>query len=210
MEFKEHWHSNQHLHPRSHCQQSWRLFCKPISKHGSEKERDSAPSLVSSRKAATRAASDRLRATKEMEDYLHVAAPFDGTITDRFVHPGMLVESGGHTPLLKLQQTGHLRLTIPVPENYVGHIVHGTLVSFHVASQPGRTYSVKIARISNALDSQNRTMMVELDAYNSEERSLAPGMYPTIDWPVNSAEPLLLVPNKRRVHHGADFRHHRG
>lgn len=159
----------------------------------SEKERDAAQSLVSSRKAATRAAADRLRATKEMEDYLHVAAPFDGTITDRFVHPGMLVESGGHTPLLKLQQMGHLRLTIPVPENYVGHIVHGTLVSFHVASQPGRTYSAKIARISNALDSQNRTMMVELDAYNSDG-SLAPGMYPTVDWPVNSAEPLLLVP----------------
>src|SRR6266571_4900397 len=87
----------------------------------SEKERDAAQSLVSSRKAATRAADDRLRATKEMEGYLRVTAPFDGTITDRFVHPGMLVE-GGRTPLLKLQQIGHLRLTVPVPETYVGHV----------------------------------------------------------------------------------------
>jgi RND family efflux transporter MFP subunit len=158
-----------------------------------EKERDAAQSLVSSRKAASRAASDRLRAAKEMEGYLRVTAPFDGTITDRFVHPGILVQGSGHTPLLKLQQTGRLRLTVPVPENYVGHVVLGTLVTFHVASQPGRTYSAKIARISNALDSQTRTMMVELDAYNNDG-SLAPGMYPTVEWPANSAEPLLLVP----------------
>jgi len=159
----------------------------------SQKERDAAESLVSSRKAATRAADDRLRAAKEMEGYLRVTAPFDGTITDRFVHPGILVPAGGHTPLLKLQQTGHLRLTVPVPESYVGHVVLGTVVNFHVASQPGRTYSAKIARISNALDTQSRTMMVELDAYNSDG-SLAPGMYPTVEWPASSAEPLLLVP----------------
>jgi RND family efflux transporter MFP subunit len=159
----------------------------------SEKERDAAQSLVSSRKAATRAVEDRLRAAKELEGYLRVTAPFDGTITDRFVHPGILVPAGGHTPLLKLQQTGHLRLTVPVPESYVGHLVLGTVVTFHVASQPGRTYSARIARIANALDSQNRTMMVELDAYNNDG-SLAPGMYPTVEWPASSAEPLLLVP----------------
>jgi membrane fusion protein (multidrug efflux system) len=159
----------------------------------SQKERDAAEALVSSRKAATRASEDRLRAAKELEGYLRVTAPFDGTITDRFVHPGILVPAGGHTPLLKLQQTGHLRLTVPVPESYVGHLVLGTVVTFHVASQPGRTYSAKIARIANALDSQNRTMMVELDAYNSDG-SLAPGMYPTVEWPASSAEPLLLVP----------------
>src|ERR1700722_9226287 len=120
-----------------------------------EKERDAAQSLVGSRKAATRAAADRLRSTKELEDYL--------------------------------------RVTVPVPESYVGHLVLGTVVTFHVASQPGRTYSAKIARIANALDSQNRTMMVELDVYNSDG-SLAPGMYPTVEWPTSSAEPLLLVP----------------
>lgn len=36
-------------------------------------------------------------------------------------------------------------------------------------------------------------MMVELDAYN-KDGTLAPGMYPSVDWPVSSADPLLLVP----------------
>ena len=159
-----------------------------------EKQRDAARSVVESRKAAKRAAQERLRATKETESYLHVTAPFDGTITDRFVHPGMLVQTNAHMPLLKLQQTGHLRLTVPVPEIYVGHVVRGALVTFRVAAQPGKTYTAKIARISSALDPQSRTMMVELDAYNKDS-TLAPGMYPSVDWPVSSAEALLLVPS---------------
>src|SRR5437868_377722 len=159
-----------------------------------EKQRDAARSLIESRKAATRAVQERLRAAKETEAYLRVTAPFDGTITDRFVHPGILVQTNAHMPLLKLQQTDHLRLTVPVPETYVGHVVRGASVNFHIAAQPGKTYTAKIARVASALDSQSRTMMVELDAYN-KDGTLAPGMYPSVDWPVSSAEPLLLVPS---------------
>jgi membrane fusion protein (multidrug efflux system) len=36
-------------------------------------------------------------------------------------------------------------------------------------------------------------MMVELDVYN-KDGSLAPGMYPTVDWPVGAGENLLFVP----------------
>ena len=158
-----------------------------------EKQLDAAKSVVLSRKSAVRAAQERLAAAKAMESYLRITAPFDGKITDRYVHPGVMVPAGGHVALLKLQQITHLRLTVPVPETYVGHIVRGVSVTFHSAAQPGKTYSAKISRIANALDSQNRTMMVELDAYN-KDGTLAPGMYPTVDWPVSLAEPLLLVP----------------
>jgi membrane fusion protein, multidrug efflux system len=159
-----------------------------------EKQLDAAKSVVLSRKSAVRAAQERLAAAKATEGYLRVTAPFDGKITDRYVHPGVMVPAGGHVALLKLQQITHLRLTVPVPETYVGHIVRGVSVAFHTAAQPGKTYSAKISRIANALDAQNRTMMVELDAYN-KDGTLAPGMYPTVDWPVSGAEPLLVVPS---------------
>src|SRR5206468_10247025 len=103
-----------------------------------------------------------LTAAKAKEAYLRVAAPFDGKITDRYVHPGVMVPAGGHVPLLKLQQITRLRLTVPVPETYVGHVVRGVTVPFHTAAQPGKNYSAKISRIASALDAQNRTMMVEL------------------------------------------------
>lgn len=159
-----------------------------------EKQLDAAKSVVQSRKSAIKAAQDRLAAAKTMESYLRITAPFSGKITDRYVDRGVMVPAGGHLPLLKLQQITHLRLTVPVPETYVGHIVLGTPVSFHIAAQSGRTYSARIARIASALDSQSRTMMVELDVFN-KDGTLAPGLYPTVDWPVSSARSLLLVPS---------------
>lgn len=159
-----------------------------------EKQLDAAKSVVQSKKSAVRAAQERFSATKTTESYLRITAPFDGKITDRYVHPGVMVPAGGHLPLLKLQQISHLRLTVPVPETYVGHIVRGVSVPFHIAAQPGKSYAAKISRIASALDPQSRTMMVELDAYN-KDGTLAPGMYPTVDWPVSSAQPQLVVPS---------------
>ena len=158
-----------------------------------QKLRDAAQALVDSRKAAVRTAKERLQASQAMESYLRVLAPFDGMITDRFVNPGMLID-GGHTPMLKLQQVAHLRLIVPVPETYTGSIVKGTSAVFHVPAHPGRSYSAKVARIPDALDQQSRAMMVELDVYN-KDGSLAPGMYPTVDWPVGAGENLLFVPS---------------
>jgi membrane fusion protein, multidrug efflux system len=160
----------------------------------SEKQLEAAKSLVQSRKSAVRAAQERLAAATAMQSYLRITAPFNGKITDRYVHPGVMVPAGGHLPLLKLQQISHLRLTVPVPETYVGHIVHGVSVPFHIAAQPGKSYTAKISRIASALDPQNRAMMVELDAQN-KDGSLAPGMYPTVDWPVRTAQPQLVVPS---------------
>jgi membrane fusion protein (multidrug efflux system) len=157
-----------------------------------QKQRDAARALVDSRKAAVRTAKERLQASQAMESYLRVTAPFDGMITDRFVNPGMLID-GGHTPMLKLQQIAHLRLIVPVPETYTGSVIKGMSAVFHVPARPGRSYTAKVARIPNALDQQSRAMMVELDVYN-KDGSLAPGMYPTVDWPLGSGENLLFVP----------------
>jgi membrane fusion protein, multidrug efflux system len=157
------------------------------------KQKDAAEALVQSRKAAVKTAADRLKATGDMQSYLRVLAPFDGIITDRFVHPGMMVNSGGQPPLLKLQQVSHLRLVVPVPETYVGAVARGKAVTFHVPAQPGKSFTGTIARIPHALDPQNRSMMVELDVSNADG-ALAPGMYPTVDWPVASSGNLMFVP----------------
>jgi RND family efflux transporter MFP subunit len=157
-----------------------------------QKQQDAAQAVVDSRKAAVRTAKERLQASLAMESYLRVTAPFDGMITDRFVNPGTLID-GGHTPMLKLQQIAHLRLIVPVPETYTGSVVKGMSAVFHVPARPGRNYTAKVARIASALDQQSRAMMVELDVYN-KDGSLAPGMYPTVDWPVGAEENLLFVP----------------
>lgn len=58
---------------------------------------------------------------------------------------------------------------------------------------PERKYSGTVARIAHALDPKTRTMPVELDVFN-RDGSLAPGMYPTLSWPVRRSRPALFVP----------------
>jgi membrane fusion protein, multidrug efflux system len=159
----------------------------------SEKQRDAAQALVASRRQAAQAIQAAVRNLQDLQAYLKITAPFDGVVTDRMVHPGALVGPGNDVALLLIQQVSHLRLVVPVPEEDVSGIVSGAGVQFQVPAWPERTYSGAIARISHALDPKTRNMNVELDVVN-RDGSLAPGMYPSVKWPVRRSRPSLLVP----------------
>jgi multidrug efflux pump subunit AcrA (membrane-fusion protein) len=62
-----------------------------------------------------------------------------------------------------------------------------------VAAYPERSFSGTVARISGTLDPKTRSMPVELDVANKGQL-LAPGMYPTVSWPVRTSQPVLFVP----------------
>ncbi|HEV2445889.1 MAG TPA: efflux RND transporter periplasmic adaptor subunit [Candidatus Sulfopaludibacter sp.] len=158
-----------------------------------EKQVEAAQALVKSRAEAARVAQAAVRAQKDLEAYLKLTAPFDGVVTDRLVHPGALVGTGPEAVLLVIQQVSHLRLVVPVPEEDTGAMARGASVSFRVPAFPERTYSGTIARVAHALDPRTRTMPVELDVVN-RDGSLAPGMYPTVKWPVRSPRAALYVP----------------
>jgi membrane fusion protein (multidrug efflux system) len=158
-----------------------------------EKQVEAAQAVVRSRQQSSRAAEAAVQSQKAMDAYLKITAPFAGVVTDRLIHPGALVGPGADPVLLVIQQVQHLRLVVPVPEEDVGGIVRGANVSFHVPAFPERTYSGAVARVAHALDQNTRTMAVELDVFN-RDGSLAPGMYPTVKWPIRRARPALLVP----------------
>ncbi len=158
-----------------------------------EKQLDAARAVVLSRQRAAGAAKAALDAQNSLVAYLKITAPFDGVVTARLVHPGALVGPPGDAPLLVIQQVQHLRVVLPVPEEDVGEIVPGASVEFTVPAYPRRTYSGKIARIAHSLDSKTRTMPVELDVFN-RDGTLAPGMYPSVRWPVRGREAEMFVP----------------
>jgi membrane fusion protein (multidrug efflux system) len=158
-----------------------------------EKQVEAAQALVRSRRDANRAAEQAAQAQKDMEAYLRIAAPFDGVVTDRLVHPGALVGPSADPVLLVVQQVSHLRLVVPVPEEDVGGIMQGASAPFRVPAYPERTYSGVVARVAHALDQKTRSMAVELDVFN-RDGSLSPGMYPTVSWPVRRVRPALFVP----------------
>jgi RND family efflux transporter MFP subunit len=158
-----------------------------------EKQVEAAKALLNSRQQASKAAEASVRSQKDLQAYLKITAPFEGVVTDRMVHPGALVGPGNDITLLVIQQVSHLRLVVPVPEEDVGGIVNAAAVAFQVPAWPERTFSGTVARVSHALDQKTRTMAVELDVMN-RDGSLAPGMFPTVKWPVRRSRPALFVP----------------
>jgi len=161
-----------------------------------EKAVEAARAAANAYQGTLEAAEASVRSLKDLEQYLTVAAPFDGVIIQRDVHPGALVgpNSGSSTiPLLRLQQTSRLRLTVAVPEAVVAGIVKGAQVPFTLPAFPGETFHGSVSRIAHSLDDKTRTMAVEIDVGNPGLR-LAPGMYPEVRWPVRSAKSALLVP----------------
>jgi RND family efflux transporter MFP subunit len=160
-----------------------------------EKAVEAARAVANAYQGTLEAAEASVRSLKDLEQYLTVTAPFDGVIIEREVHPGALVgpNSGASAiPLLRLQQTSRLRLTVAVPEAVVAGIMDGAQVPFTLPAFPGETFHGSIARIAHSLDDKTRTMAVEVDVSNPALR-LAPGMYPEVRWPVRSAKPALLV-----------------
>jgi membrane fusion protein (multidrug efflux system) len=157
-----------------------------------ERVLDAARAHVNALKGSVVAAQAAVRSVAEMEAYLQLVAPFDGVITERNVHPGSLVgPSSG--PLFRIEQISRLRLTVPVPETYVGTIVRGTMVDFRVSAFPSQKFQGVIARPAHTLDMKMRSMLVELDVDNPKQL-LSPGMFAEVQWPVSRGETSLFVP----------------
>jgi RND family efflux transporter MFP subunit len=148
--------------------------------------------LVRARQRGGEAAQGALDAVRKLESYLQVRAPFSGVITDRMAHPGALV--GPNTePLVRLEQVARLRLVLPVPESAVGGIRPRQRITFTAPAYPGTKFPAAVARIAHAVDPKTRTMPVELDVPNANNK-LAPGMYCEATLPVQSAAAVLVPP----------------
>jgi len=162
-----------------------------------EKTLDAARAQADAMRSSVAAAEAAVRAMSDMEAYLELRAPFEGVITERNVHPGSLVGPSG-SPLLRIEQVARLRLTVPVPETYVGRIIRGTRVSFKVSAFPDQTFQGVIARPAYSLDIKTRSMLVELDV-NNPRLALAPGMFAEVQWPVSRPQTSLFVPTSAVV-----------
>src|ERR1700734_2995763 len=159
---------------------------------------------VSSAKAQVSAAEQGLLATKAalgkdqaMFGYARITAPFDGVITQIYAYTGALLPAGtssnkGDLALCQLSQNDILRLVIPVPERAVADVHVGDTVNIEV-SQAKNSFTGKIIRFSDQIETQTRTMHTEVQVPNPKYL-LVPGMYASVKIPLRSALNVLSVP----------------
>lgn len=138
-----------------------------------------------------------LEKDKAMYSYSRITAPFDGIVTEIDAYTGALLPAGtssnkGDQALCHLSQLDPLRLVIPVPERAVADIHLGQPVGIRV-STTNESFSGKIVRFSDNIDLQTRTMHTEIDVPNPKY-SLVPGMYATVEIPLQTAQNVLTVP----------------
>jgi membrane fusion protein, multidrug efflux system len=164
-----------------------------------QKTEESDQSQIVSAQQTVEAGRQAVHAFSDMESYLKVVAPFDGVVTERNVHPGALVGPGGGQgsakPMLRVVRIDRLRLTVPVPEAYIASIAPATAVSFTVPAYPGAEFHGTVARLAHAVDVATRTMAIEVDVMNADNR-LSPGTFCQVRWPVRRPGPSLFVPGR--------------
>jgi len=81
---------------------------------------------------------------------------------------------------------------IPVPESSVSLIRIGTPVDLDVQALH-KTFNGKVSRFADRLDSDTRTMRVEVDVENPR-LELVPGMYATASIVLDAASDAVIVP----------------
>lgn len=132
----------------------------------------------------------------DFASYLEIKAPFDGYVTERRMHVGSFVGpegTGAYPAICRVKQLDLLRIVAPVPERDTAGVVVGSEVKFTVSSFPGQKFTGTVARISNDLDKDTRTMPVELNYFNPDYKIL-PGMFCKIYWPTRRREESMFVP----------------
>src|SRR5467141_435421 len=156
-------------------------------------------SLAEANLRAARADANRLQTLVE---YNKIIAPFDGVVTRRLVNPGDLVQAATSTrttPLFTCQKIDVVRVFAEVPESSASAIRPGTRVEVRPYDAAEPTVKGAVTRIANALDLSTRTMRVEIDLPNSDEK-LQPGMYARVTFAIEpsktgAANPPSLIDN---------------
>jgi len=171
-----------------------------------------ASSQVDAGQAALDAAQSQLSASKaklardqSLYDYSKITAPFPGVVTERYANLGTLVQAGTASstqamPIVKLSEDDLFRLVIPVPESYVQFIHVGDPVDVEVPSL-SRTFPGKVARFSEGVREDTRTMHTEVDVRN-QDGALVPGIYAQAKLTLEHRDGVPSVPLQALNHEG--------
>jgi membrane fusion protein, multidrug efflux system len=127
-----------------------------------------------------------------MKSYEVLRAPFDGTVTARFVDVGAMIQSSvtnqtSNQPVVMIADMSRLRVDVYVEQKDVPYVHVGDTAEVADGANPDRKVRARIARTSDQLDPRTRTLFTELDVDNSQS-FLVPGafVYVTLHVPISS------------------------
>ena len=117
-------------------------------------------------------------------------APIDGAVRERKTSVGEFLAAG--TPVAFLVRTHPLRLKVSVPERDAADVRVGQTVQVRVEGDQLK-HSGRVVRLSPVIEKQNRTLTVEAEVDNRQNR-LRPGSFATAEILINADQSAVLVP----------------
>lgn len=130
--------------------------------------------------------------------YATIYSPIDGVVVERNVDEGQTVAASLSAPQLFLiaNDLSKLEILVNVDEADIGLIEPGQTARFTVQAYSEDMFEgvVRQVRLQSTVESNVVTYTVVVDVDNSEEK-LLPGMTATVDFLVDSASDVLMVPN---------------
>ena len=151
----------------------------------SKQDLDNADAAMKVAQANFDAASTRL-------SYSRIVAPFDGIIIKRFLDPGALVTASSST-LFMLMNLDNVKIIVNIPEKVVPYVyqVHTALVTLDAL--PGKEFTGKVTRFSDAIDLSTRTMAIQIEIAN-RSHVIKPGMFATVQITLAEHQNAVTVP----------------
>jgi RND family efflux transporter MFP subunit len=117
-------------------------------------------------------------------------APIDGAVRQRHVSVGEYLEAGA--PIVTVVDMHPLRLRLAVPERVAPEVRIGQAVNVKVEGDR-HIYHGRVARLSPAINEEDRTLLVEAEVPNKDAR-LRPGTFAEAEIVTADAEPTVFVP----------------
>jgi RND family efflux transporter MFP subunit len=148
---------------------------------------------------------DRLHA---MESFKRITAPFDGVVTARETDIGALINAGSGTGggsgpvLFRVVDVHMMRVYVQVPQQLSAGINAGLTADLHLPQYTDKTFKATVATTSGAINTNARTLLVELHADNTDGK-LQPGAYAQVDFELPSDPNVVRIPTSALV-----FREH--
>ena len=128
---------------------------------------------VNEAKAALAQANAAVAQAEQQFENTFVRAPFGGTIEERFAEKGEQVVPG--SPVARVVDTSHLKVSAGVPERYSADIRRGNSVEISFKSYGGGAMTSSISFVGSVIHPQNRTFKIEVEITNPD-RTLKPEM----------------------------------
>jgi RND family efflux transporter MFP subunit len=163
----------------------------------SQQDVDNAVGTYNANKSIVEADQANVKQLEALQSFEKIYAPFDGIITARNTDVGALVDSGSgggvKTDLFHLSQVDRLRVYVNVPEEYSQATTSGLPAELTLSEFPGTTFAGRLARTSEAINYETRTLLAEVDVTNPTGKLLS-GSYAEVHFKVPGTVSTYILP----------------